>query len=150
DSRPGRIGGRGVKGGLSAARDAAVLKTVYAFGLRRAETAMLDLVDLRRNPTMPHFRQFGSVLVRYGKASNGTAPKRRSVLLVPEVEWITDTLDDWLPDLRPRFSPGKHPALWVTERAGRLSRRSINEAFVAARRDADLDENLDVHSLRHS
>ncbi|MFE9651151.1 tyrosine-type recombinase/integrase [Streptomyces sp. NPDC006365] len=45
---------------------------------------------------------------------------------------------------------GRHPALWVTERVGRLSPRSINEACVAARRDADLDEDLDLHCLRHS
>jgi site-specific recombinase XerD len=38
----------------------------------------------------------------------------------------------------------------VTERVGRLSPRSINEAFVAARQDAGLDEDLDLHCLRHS
>jgi hypothetical protein len=37
--------GSGVKGGSSAARDAAVLKTIYAYGLRRTETSMVDLVD---------------------------------------------------------------------------------------------------------
>lgn len=34
--------------------------------------------------------------------------------------------------LRPRPAPGRHPALWVPERPGRMSPRSINEAFVAA------------------
>ncbi|QVI25299.1 tyrosine-type recombinase/integrase [Nocardia tengchongensis] len=150
EARPGRIAERGVKGALGAARDAAVLKTIYAYGLRRTETSKLDLVDLRRNAKMPQFGRFGSVMVRYGKASKGSAPKRRSVLLVPEMDWATDVLDEWLTELRPRFSPGKHPALWVTERVGRLSPRSINEAFVVIRRAADLDENLDVHCLRHS
>ncbi|WP_280490346.1 tyrosine-type recombinase/integrase [Nocardia carnea] len=150
DARPGKIIARGVKGGLSAARDAVVMKTIYAYGLRRTETAQLDLVDLRRNPKAPQFRGFGSVTVRYGKASKGSAPKRRSVLLVPEMDWVTDVLDDWLTGLRPRFGPGKHPALWVTERLGRLRPRSINEAFVDIKHAAGLDDALDVHCLRHS
>jgi integrase/recombinase XerC len=150
DARSGRIGDLGRKGALCAARDAAVLKTVYAFGLRRTETSCLDLPDLRRNRKAPQFGTFGSLMVRYGKSSKGSAPKRRSVLLVPEMDWIVDVLQDWLSDLRPRFSPGSHGALWITERVGRLSPRSINEAFVAARVDADLDDSLDLHCLRHS
>jgi len=150
DTRPQQITERGVKGALSAARDAAVLKVIYAFGLRRTEATRLDLADLRRNPKAPQFRNVGVAMVRYGKSSKGAPPKRRSVLLVPEMDWIVDTLDDWLTDLRPRFAPGKHPALWVTERVGRLSPRSINEAFVAVREKAGLDKCLDVHSLRHS
>ncbi|MGY2148832.1 tyrosine-type recombinase/integrase [Nocardia gipuzkoensis] len=150
DARPGRIVGRGVKGGLSAVRDAAVLKTIYAYGLRRSEAAQLDLVDLRGNPKLPVLGRCGSVMVRFGKSSKGSAPKRRSVLLVPEMDWVTEVLEDWITQVRPRFGPGRHPALWVTERLGRLRARSINDAFVAAKHDAGLDEKLDVHCLRHS
>lgn len=71
------------------------------------------------------------------------------MLLIPEMDWATDTLDHYLAEVRPQFSPGRHPALWITERVGRLAPRSINEAFVAARRDADLDADLDLHCLRH-
>lgn len=150
DARPGRIRGQGRKGALAAVRDAAVLKTVYAFGVRRTEASRLDLVDLRPNRKAPEFGGFGSLMVRYGKASKGSPPKRRTVLTVPEMDWVIDTLRDWLTETRPRFSPGGHPALWVTERVGRLSPRSINEAFVAAREDAGLGEDLDLHCLRHS
>lgn len=150
DARPAQIAARGVKGSLSAARDALVLKMIYAYGLRRTETTKLDLADLRRNPKAPGFGNVGLVMVRFGKSSKGAPPKRRSVLLVPEMDWIVDALGDWLADLRPQFAPGNHPALWVTERVGRLSPRSINEAFVAARNDAGLDPCLDVHGLRHS
>lgn len=48
DGRVERVRSQGRKGGLTAMRDAALLKTVYAFGLRRNETRMLDLPDLRR------------------------------------------------------------------------------------------------------
>jgi integrase/recombinase XerC len=150
DARPGKIRGMGRKGALGAVRDAAVLKTVYAFGLRRAEASGLDVTDLRRNRKAPRFGNVGCVMVRYGKSPTGSPPKRRTVLLVPEMDWVVDTLRDWLTEHRPSFVPGNHPALWVTERVGRLSPRSINEAFVAARRDADLDESLDLHCLRHS
>jgi site-specific recombinase XerD len=123
---------------------------IYAFGLRRMETSRLDLTDLRHNSKSRQYRNLGKVMVRYGKSSKGSPPKRRTVLLVPEMDWVVDVLEDWLTELRPRFSPGKHPALWVTERIGRLSARSINEAFVEAREDAGLDSKLDPHCLRHS
>lgn len=150
DARPSRIRGLGRKGALAALRDAAVLKTVYGYGLRRSECSRLDLVDLRRNAQAAQYGRFGTVMVRFGKAPKGAPPKRRSVLTVPELDWSVDVLGDYLAEVRPRFSPGRHPALWVTERVGRLSPRSIDEAFVAARRAADLDEDLDLHCLRHS
>ena len=150
DSLPAKIAARGVKGSVDAARDAAVLKTIYAFGLRRAEAAMLDLADLRRSRKALQYGTFGMLMVRYGKAPKGGVPKRRSVLLVPEMDWVVDTLKDWVTDLRPRFTPGNHPALWITERRGRISPRLINEAFVEARTEAGLDANLDPHCLRHS
>jgi len=124
--------------------------TIYAYGTRRTESSRLDLVDLRRNRKAPQFRGYGSAMVRFGKSQKGSPPKRRTVLTVPEMDWCVDVLDQWVTEIRPQFSPGRHPALWVTERCGRLSPRSINEAFVAARKAAGLDEDLDLHCLRHS
>ncbi|WP_143043980.1 hypothetical protein [Nonomuraea jiangxiensis] len=51
---------------------------------------MLDLGDLRRAPKTPQFRQYGGLYVRYGKASRGSPPKRRTVLTVQEMDWIAD------------------------------------------------------------
>jgi site-specific recombinase XerD len=138
------------KGVVAAMRDAALLKTVYAFGLRRSEAWGLDLQDLRHNPKVAEYGRFGALLVRYGKASQGSPPKRRTVLLVPEMDWVAPVLGQWVDEVRPLLSPGAHPALWVTERRGRLQRRAINEAFVAARDAAGLDKHLDLHCLRHS
>jgi integrase/recombinase XerC len=76
---------------------------------------------MRRNRKAPQFGGFGSAMVRFGKAPKGSRPKRRTVLLVPEMDWVVDTLTDWAGQIRPRFAPGSHPALWVTERVGRLS-----------------------------
>jgi site-specific recombinase XerD len=150
DARPRKVRGQGRKGALTALRDAAVLKTVYAFGTRRTESSKVDLVDLRRNRKAPQYGMFGMLTVRYGKASAGGPAKRRTVLTVPEMDWVVDVLGEWVGEVRPHFSPGRHPALWVSERVGRLSPRSINEAFVLARQAAGLDEGLDLHCLRHS
>ncbi|WP_280465845.1 tyrosine-type recombinase/integrase [Nocardia brasiliensis] len=150
DARPSRIRGLGRKGALSAVRDAALLKTIYAFGLRRTEASKLDLTDLRRNRKAPAFGNMGSLMVRYGKAPKGAPAKRRTVLLVPEMDWIVDVLQDWIGEHRRLFGATNHPALWVTERAGRLSPRSVNEAFVVTRCAAGLDDSLDLHCLRYS
>jgi site-specific recombinase XerD len=135
---------------LAALRDAMLLKTVYAYGLRRRETAMLDLVDFRLNPRVAQYGLFGSVQVRYGKASQGSAPKRRTVLTVPEMDWIVEVLTQWRDEVRPLFAPGGHPALWVTERRGRISTAYLNEMFARIRAEAGLPVELDLHALRHS
>lgn len=150
DHRVEEIRSRRRKGALAAMRDAALLKTVYAFGLRRQEAAFLDLVDFRHNPKSPAFGDYGALFVRYGKSSRGGAPKRRTVLTVPEMDWIVPSLKQWVQEVRPLMAAGSHPALWVTERCGRIALRSVNEAFEAARSAAGLPSRLDLHCLRHS
>ena len=103
DARPAKIRGQGRKGALAALRDAAVLKTIYAYGTRRTESSRLDLVDMRRNPKAPQFGNCGSLMVRFGKSSKGSPPKRRMVLLVPEMDWAADVVQEWLTEIRPHF-----------------------------------------------
>ncbi len=150
DGRVEQIRARGRKGALTAMRDSALLKAFYAYGLRRREMCGLDLADLRRNPKAPGYGRYGALFVRWGKSSNGSPPKRRTVFTVPEMDWIVEVLDRYLAEVRPRFEVGNHPALWVSERCGRLSKRSANEAFETARDAAGLPSELDLHSLRHS
>ncbi|HEY2266561.1 MAG TPA: tyrosine-type recombinase/integrase [Streptosporangiaceae bacterium] len=150
DGRAEEIRARGRKGALAALRDAAVLKTVYAYGLRRREASGLDLADLRHNPKAPQYGRHGGLFVRWGKASRGGPPRRRTVLTVPEMDWITGVLEHWVGEVRPAFGPGSLAALWVTERAGRLSARAVDDAFTAASRAAGLPAELDLHCLRHA
>ncbi|MFJ1569869.1 tyrosine-type recombinase/integrase [Streptomyces erythrochromogenes] len=138
------------KGVLAAWRDAILLKQVYAYGTRRRETAMLGLADLRRNPRAPQYGRVGAVEVRFGKASRGSPPKRRTVLTVPEAEWVVPLIEEWVAEVRPGFSPGRHPALWVTERCGRIGVRRLDEVFAPVRERAGLPGELDLHCLRHS
>ena len=150
DGRAEVIREKGRKGALTALRDSAVLKTVYAFGLRRREAWGLDLADRRLSPKTPQYGQYGALFVRWGKAAKGSPPKRRTVLTVPEMDWIVEDLQHWVTTVRPQFEPGALTALWVSERAGRMSLRSINLAFEQARAAAGLPIGLDLHSLRHS
>jgi integrase/recombinase XerD len=135
DGRVDEIRKRRCKGALVAMRDSALLKTVYAFGLRRQEAAGLDVADFRRNPKAPDYGRYGALFVRFGKSSNASPPKRRTVFTVPQMDWIVGVFDHYLTEVRPRFEGG-HPALWVTERCGRLSKRGVNEAFETARKAA--------------
>lgn len=150
DARVGVIRSRGRKGALTALRDAAMLKFCYAFGLRRREVAYSDVVDLRRNSKMADFGRFGALSVRYGKASRGGAPKRRTVLTVPEMSWIVEILDHYLSEVRPLFPTDNSAALWLTERGSRIGLRMLNVAFATVRDEAGIDPTLDLHSLRHS
>jgi site-specific recombinase XerD len=138
----------GRKGALAAYRDATVFKVIYGWGLRRTETAKLDLVDWGRNPHAPQFGRFGSLSVRYGKAKRGQPPRRRTVLSV--MGWAVEALADYVEHVRPRFGLPDHPALWVTERGGRIKPAEINARFVAYREALGLPAALTPHSLRHS
>ncbi len=151
DARVDKIRARRRKGALPALRDAVLLKFVYAFGLRRREAAMADLVDLRSNAKFPDFGRYGAMSVRHGKASRGGTAKRRTVLTVPEMSWIVEVLEHYVSEIRPALTVGtRNTALWLTERGSRISSRVANDAFVAARDAAGLDDSLDLHCLRHS
>ncbi len=71
DDRVDQAQHTGRKGWLAAFRDATVFKTIYAWGLRRREAAMLDVVDWSANARAPEFGRFGALSVRYGKATRG-------------------------------------------------------------------------------
>lgn len=90
------------------------------------------------------------VFVRFGKSSRGSPPKRRTVLTVPEMDWVVPVLEHYLSEVRPRLVDEPHPALWITERGRRMSARRLNTAFVQARTMAGLAAELDLHCLRHS
>ena len=89
------------------------------------------MVDWGRNPAAPEFGRFGMLHVRYGKAKRGQPPRRRNVPSV--MDWAVDAVADYVENIRPRFGCEDHPALWVTERGGRVKPAEINARFVAYR-----------------
>jgi integrase/recombinase XerC len=148
DDRVEQAACSGRKGWLSTFRDATLFKVVYGWGLRRRETAMLDVADFTVNPAAPELGRFGVVYVRYGKAMKGSPPRRRAVATV--MPWAAEALEQYLECVRPRYGCERHPAVWLTERGGRISPRQIDDRFAAFRRLADLSDDLSVHCLRHS
>jgi hypothetical protein len=109
-------------------------------GLRRTEAAKLDVVDFGRNPKAPQFGRFGMLNVRYGKAKKGQPPRRRNVLSV--MDWAVEAVADYVENVRPRFGFDAHPALWVTERGGRIKPAEINARFVVYRDALKLPKTL--------
>jgi integrase/recombinase XerC len=70
--------------------------------------------------------------VRYGKAKKGQPPRRRNVASV--MGWAVEAVADYVENVRPRFGFEGHPALWVTERGGRVKpptalRRALEPAL---------------------
>jgi site-specific recombinase XerD len=136
------------KGALAAYRDATMFKVMYGWGLRRTETSKLDLADWGRNPEAPQFGRYGTLRVRYGKAKRGQPPRRRNVLSM--FGWAVDAVADYVENIRPRFGCLDHPALWVTERGGRVQPPEINARFESYRDALELPKVLVPHSFRHS
>jgi site-specific recombinase XerD len=150
DARVERAQRSGRKGALAALRDAQMIKTAYAFGLRRRELCMLDVADLRPNPSMPAWGSYGAIHVRYGKSSGGGVPRRRTVLSVPEFDWVIEGLRQWVEAARPLLAPGPRPELWLTERQQRVSVKTMDHRFASLRQQAELPAELTLHCLRHS
>lgn len=139
----------GRKGHLAAFRDATLFKVCYAFGLRRREVAMLDVADFAANPSAPEMGRLGVCQVRFGKAMRGSPPKRRAVAAV--MPWACEALAQYLDEVRPRYDGATaHPALWLTERGGRISARQVDDRFARWRAAAGLPADVSVHCLRHS
>jgi site-specific recombinase XerD len=127
DDRAEQAATSGRKGWLAAYRDAALFKVCYAFGLRRREVAMLDVADFSANPAAVELGGLGVCQVRFGKAMRGSPPRRRSVAAV--MPWAVEALEQYLTTVRPRYAAAAHPALWLTERGGRISVRQVDDRF---------------------
>jgi site-specific recombinase XerD len=136
------------KGTLAAYRDATLFKVMYGWGLRRTEASKLDVTDWARNAAAPEFGRYGSLHVRHGKAKRGQPPRRRSVLSM--FGWAVDAVADYVENIRPKFGCADCPALWVTERGGRVRPAEINARFESYRDALKLPKTLVPHSLRHS
>jgi site-specific recombinase XerD len=138
----------GRKGALPAYRDATLLKVTYAWGLRAREAAMLDVTDFYRNAHAPEFGQYGVLQVRWGKASRGGTPKRRSVVsLFP---WAVAAVEDYVENVWPLMRSKGTNALWLSERGTRLRPRELSERFKRYRDELGMDRVLSPHAMRHS
>jgi integrase/recombinase XerC len=125
-----------------------MIKTTYAFGLRRGEVVRLDVHDFGRNPHAVEFGEFGVCNVRFGKAMAGSPPKRRGVLTV--MPWSVEVISQWVSEIWPHARRAGSPALWPSEMSARMSEKRFAAAFARVREHAGLPGELSLHSLRHS
>lgn len=142
----------GGKRWLPLLRDSIAFKVAYAYGLRRRELTMLELHDFGPNPHVADYGRFGAVIVRWAKGTAGSGPRRRTVLTVPEFEWVVPLLQFWTgPAGRDRFATAERSgSLWPSERGDRVRLGSLGDAFAQARDAVGLSKELGLHCLRHS
>ena len=120
------------EGGALALRDAAMMELFYSSGLRLAELTGLDLGDI----------DFGDQTVRVlGKGS-----KTR---VVPVGRLAVEALERWLA-VRGEVAPADEPALFVSQRGTRLSRRSVQARVEAWAKRHGAPMRVHPHMLRHS
>ena len=128
-----------------------MLKTVYAYGLRGGKRAAWTWPTCGTTRRPRSAGRHGGLFVRWGKAYRGGPPRRRTVLTVPEMDWIAGVLEHWVGEVRPAFGPGSLAALLVTGPGpAALSARAVDDAFTATSRAAWLPAELDLHCLRHA
>ncbi|MFE9847124.1 hypothetical protein [Streptomyces goshikiensis] len=122
-----------------------MFKVAYAYGLRRNEARILDLTDFGRNPEGREFGEYGTLLIRYGKAKKVSPPKRHSVLTV--WYWTPHTIEEWISEVRPGVRHSASRALWPSERGPRIGLQRLDSASPPTMTPSAWTP-LELHSLR--
>jgi integrase/recombinase XerC len=116
-------------------RDRAMLETLYASGIRVSELVGLDLTTVDLND--------GVVTVR------GKGKRERLALVGPDA---VKALRCWLDDRDALLArTGRDsPAVFLNNKGGRLTTRSVGRLLAKHLRSAGLDPRTSPHTLRHS
>jgi integrase/recombinase XerC len=112
-------------------RDKAMLELLYSSGLRVSELTSLDVVDLDMKESVVRVK--------------GKGRKER---IVPIGSKSMEALQNYLPE---RISlKKKSPALFLNNRGGRLTQRSVRRILVNYSRMINLKGDVGPHTLRHT
>ena len=117
------------------ARDRTIIELLYGAGLRVGELVGLDLNDLQLSVRLMRVRGKGNKerIVPFGRRAAAAV-----VAYLPHrASWRAK-------------SRGVHDALFVNQRGGRLSDRSVRRILDAAVHEASLQLDLHPHALRHA
>ncbi len=112
-------------------RDKAILELLYSSGLRVSELTALDMGDFDIN-----------------EAIVNVEGKGRKERIVPIGSKAIDAIRNYLPE---RIAlKKKSPALFLNNRGGRLTQRSVRRILLHYSRMINLNGGLSPHTLRHS
>ena len=118
-------------------RDRAILELLYAAGLRVSELTSLDVGAVDHDG-------------RYVRATG----KGRKTRLVPVHRRCVDALEAYLPDRALFLGKGgyteDHGALFLNQRGGRLTARSVRRVLDKAMLACSVGQRVHPHQLRHS
>ena len=115
-------------------RDAAMLQTLYATGLRVSELVGLKQID-----------------VNLGELFLSTVGKGRKQRLVPLGERARDAIAAYVETARPALLGGRvSPALFVTHLGRAMTRQGFWKLITGYARAAGIRKRLSPHKLRHS
>ncbi len=114
-------------------RDAAMLHTMYAAGLRVSELVTLKLKDLN--------------LVAGFLSVTGKGDKQR---LVPIGEWASVMLTKYIEEIRPRYATPTVTEVFLSDRKKPMSRQGFWQIVKKYTLKAGISKNVSPHKLRHS
>ncbi len=115
-------------------RDAAMIETLYASGLRVSELVSLRVAD-----------------VNLENAFINTIGKGRKQRLVPMGDSAREAVKIYLAEGRPKMLRGRQsPSLFVTPRGRAMTRQGFWKLLAAYARKAGIRKKLSPHTLRHS
>lgn len=113
-------------------RDQAIMELLYSSGLRLAELVSIDLHNLDRNDAMLEVTGKGNKTRRL--------PVGRKAL---------GAIDQWL-KVRGELAKASEMALFVSQRGGRLSARSVQSRLALHAKEQGASRHIHPHLLRHS
>lgn len=114
-------------------RDATMLHTMYAAGLRVSELVQMKLSDMDREAGF--------------LAITGKGNKRR---VIPIGEWAIDMLNKYMSNIRPLWARSDEKSIFLTHRRGPMTRQSFWLIIRKYATKADIQKSLSPHKLRHS
>ena len=114
-------------------RDATMLHTMYATGLRVSELVSLKIRDLNLDAGF--------------LAATGKGNKRR---LVPLGEWATELLQKYLLELRPLCAPPTEETLFLSNRQKAMTRQRFWQLVKGYAEQIGIKKAISPHKLRHS
>jgi len=139
--------------GLPLVRDLVMLYIAYVLGLRASELLGLDADSFMDNPLDLDLGEYGRVVIKNGKGSNGSGPKTHIIpVLHPDVPALLRLYIDHIRDFFVSPDNPEEKGLFLSLDGGqKMTVCNLDHRFVLFLEEAGLSEiGYVVHSLRHS